>query len=185
MDSGSYVDEGDDYAGFSEASAEKPNFDRADLKYAQARTSSQFKIEFLSFISNLPVTYRLKRDLYSVIYTLFSPEQVLANNNPRAEPRFFRSDPLEKKLLSAELQIAIAIASTCTKSDSRKINTMLLQKEILDSFEAYVSRSIGSDREGIRNSIITTESMSRLERPRSQEVVNNKKKSGILNFGGN
>lgn len=183
MDSDSYIEE-DDYAGFGEAAAEKPSFGRDDLKYAMNRATSPFKTELLAFIEKLPITYRLKRDYYSFVYALFSSEQVLANNNPRAESHFLRSDPLKKKLLSAELRLRMVSACSATKSDARKINISLLEKEILDTFDAYVSRSIGSDREGIRNSIIVAESRTRTEVPKPDNIIK-PKKSGILNFGGN
>ncbi len=183
MDSGCYEDE-DDYAGFGDAAAEKPSFREGDLKYARARMQSEFKIELLAFIKKLPITYRLKRDYYSFVHAAFCPEQVLANNNPRAESRFIKSDPLKKKLLSAELRLRMVTACVATKSDARKINIGLLEKEILDSLDAYISRSIGSDREGIRNSIIATEATSRAEKPRGDGMIKPKKKSGILNFGG-
>ncbi len=184
MDSDSYIDEDDDYAGFGEAAAEKPSFREGDLKYAQSRMNSEFKIELLAFIKNLPITYRLKRDYYSFVHASFCPEQVLANNNPRAESRFIKSDPLLKKLLAAELRLRMVTACVATKSDAKKINIGLLEKEILDSFEAYITRTIGSDREGIRNSIIATEATSRTEKPRGDGTIIQKKKTGILNFGG-
>lgn len=182
MDSDSYLEE-EDYAGFGEAAAEKPTFREGDLKYAQSRMQSEFKTELLSFIKNLPITYRLKRDYYSFVHAAFCPEQVLANNNPRAESRFIKSDPLKKKLLAAELRLRMVTACVATKSDARKINIGLLEKEIIDSLDAYISRSIGSDREGIRNSIIATEATSRAGKARD-DVIKSKKKSGILNFGG-
>lgn len=184
MDSDSYIDEDDDFAGFGEALAEKPSFDRADLKYAQSRTSSQYKIEVLSFIKTLPITDRLKKEYYSCVYSLFAPEQVLANNNPRAESRFIKSDPLKRILIFAEQHIKLVAACSATKGDKLKINVGALEKYIHVVYEAYITRTLGSDREGIRNSVLTSESVSRAERSRESQWVTKPKKTGILNFGG-
>lgn len=176
-------DEGGDFAGFGEASAEKPHFDRDDLKYASTRTGSQYKEELLRFIDKLPITSRLKTEYYDCIYALFCPDQVLANNNPRAASRFFRSDPLKKQLIFAEQGIKLVATCNATKGDKLKITIGALERYILMVYEAFITRTIGPDREGIRNAVITSESSSRSERRKEQDLTPQKKK-GIFNIGG-
>lgn len=180
MDSDSYLEE-EDYAGFGEAAAEKPSFDRADLKYAIYRLSSQYKEEAIRHVKDLPITGRLKDEYYNCIFSLFAPENVLANNGPRV-PSLLKSDPLKRHLRLAELYIKKVAACSSTRGDRESFDVGGVERAIFMVYESFLTRTLGSDRENIRNAVLISESVSRSERPR--ESISKPKKSGIINLRG-
>ena len=183
MDSEGYADEDDDLGGFADAASEKPNFREGDLKYAKMRIDSPYKAEAYAHIRKMGVTGRLKVEYYSCIHSLFSQETVLANNFPRAESRFIRSDPLKAILIYGKQSIKRVAACSATKGDKLNYDVGALENNIYRVFLAFATRTLGDNRESLRNNTITTESSTRTPENNGYNSYQ-PKKSGLLNLRG-
>lgn len=184
MDSEGYADDGDDYAGFEDASAEIPSFSLPQYKYARTRVDDQYKAEIRAHINKLPITKRLKNEYYSCIYSLFAPSNVLANNAPRVHGIFIKSDPLKPLLIFAELYIKKVAVCSATQGDKLKYDVGALEHHILTVYTSFLTRTLGPDREGVVNGTSKVESISREERARDSNHYEVNKKTGVLGFGG-
>lgn len=177
-------DENDDgFAGLGASAIDRPMFSEDTLKYAKSMSASPYKADIINHIKQLPITQRYKDAWYSCIYTLFSEEQVLANNNPRKDSSFTTRDPLGKNIIFAQRNIELTRCES-TKPDTYAVNVAALEKYVLSVYEAYVSRSIGDKRERIINSELSTRSITQSEVINRQRRPQQQTKKGFLGFGG-
>jgi len=189
-DDGDQYEYGDenDFAGFGVSNAERPSFSDESLKYAKSLSRSPYRDDVINYVRLLPLTTRYKRELYSCIYSLFTEEQVIANNNPRRLGQFTRDDPLTKRQIFAQRDIELARCCSATKQDLLSCNIAGLEKYIIGVYTAYISRTYGDKRERLINNEIGTRSVTQSEVMRSSDVVSDSRKPGsrwsFLRFGG-
>jgi len=180
-----YEDE-QEFAGLGASNLERPSFSDESLKYANTLKRSPYREDVINYVRALPLTARYKSALYHCIYTLFTEEQVLANNNPRATGRFSKEDRLAKREIFAQRNIELALCCNASKFDLLVCDVAGMNKYILDVYTAYISRTYGDKRERLINSEVSTRSVTQQEilRPAQASVREQRSRWGFLKFGG-
>lgn len=175
-----------DFAGLGASNLERPSFSDESLKYANTLKRSPYREDVINYVKALPLTARYKSALYHCIYALFTEEQVLANNNPRAMGRFSKEDRLSKREIFAQRNIELARCCNASKSDLLVCDIAGMEKYILDVYTAFISRTYGDKRERLINNEIGTRSVTQQEilRPSQQSVREQRSRWGFLKFGG-
>lgn len=141
------------------------SFTREDLINAQQLRESPYKIKVLRLISEKNGSMEYKQELAQWVQSFFTEEHILADRT-KQERRLFRSfDPIQKVLAEAELELAKCELASC-KYDQMQSWSKTLPPLLLTTFGAYVSRSVGPDRERLQTNKLVT----------SQEVTQTMKK---------
>lgn len=171
-------EEDDTFAGLGAGGFDRPVFDENQFKYAKSMSASIFKSEVENHIKSQPLTARYKRALILCAYTLFSEEQVLANNNIRSKSKLLQNDPLARKLVFAQRDIELTQCSA-TKYDMLAIDTFALEKHVLDVYECFISRTWGEKRERLINAEIGFRNINQSEiiKTNKPEQIPKRKKS--------
>lgn len=176
------TDDTDTFSGLGTGAFDKPVFEEAQYKYAKSMSGSIYSKDIVAYIRTLPLTIRYKRSLISCVYTLFSEDQVLANNNPRIVSKVIALDPLEKLLIFGQRDIELTRCDA-TKYDLNAVNTFALEKYIHSNFRAFLTRTIGDRRERIINAETGVRSISQTEQIIKNPVEQKEKKRSFLGLG--